>query len=66
MEVEQWAHARMRAAGIPVPRVMTRRAKAYVRRKMRQAVVRGATKFPAEVLRFTGSKQVGRVPNNNR
>lgn len=36
-EAEQWAHERMRAAGVAVPRSMTKRAKAYVARKIRQA-----------------------------
>jgi hypothetical protein len=61
MEAEQWAHARMREAGIPVPRQMTRRAKAYVRRKLRQAFMRGATSFDSRALRFTGSRQIGTV-----
>lgn len=37
MEAEQWAHAKMREHGIPVPRVMTKRAKDYVARKIRHA-----------------------------
>jgi hypothetical protein len=37
MEAEQWAHAKMREAGVPVPRTMTKRAKRYVARKIRQA-----------------------------
>jgi hypothetical protein len=37
MEAEQWAHAKMREAGVPVPRSMTERAKRYVARKIRQA-----------------------------
>src|SRR5258708_6017824 len=42
MEAEKQAHAWMREAGIPVPRAMTKRAKAYVGRKIEQAVRRGA------------------------
>jgi hypothetical protein len=61
LEAEQWAHARMRDAGIPVPRQMTRRAKAYVHRKMRQAFMRGATSFDSKALRFKGSRQIGTV-----
>lgn len=41
-EAEMWAHAKMREHGVPVPRDMTVRAKAYVARKIRQAVRRGA------------------------
>lgn len=37
LEAEQWAHATMRKHGIPVPRVMTKRAKQYVAKKIRQA-----------------------------
>lgn len=59
MEAEQWAHERMRAAGIAVPRAMTRRAKGYVRRKMMQAFIRGAKRFEPEVLKYTGSEQIG-------
>lgn len=55
LEAEQWAHARMREAGIPVPRSMTVRAKAYVRRKLRASVRRGS-KLDAAAVRFTGHK----------
>lgn len=37
MLAEQWAHEKMRAAGVSVPRVMTARAREYVARKIRQA-----------------------------
>jgi hypothetical protein len=36
-EAEKWAHEKMREHGIPVPRAMTKRAKQYVARKIRQA-----------------------------
>jgi hypothetical protein len=36
-EAEKWAHDIMRKEGVPVPRVMTTRAKADVKRKIRQA-----------------------------
>ena len=36
-EAELWAHEKMRENDISVPRSMTVRAKAYVRRKIRQA-----------------------------
>lgn len=50
LEAELWAHEKMRFHGIPVPRSMTIRAKAYVARKIRQAGARAkidpaATKF---------------------
>lgn len=61
VEAEQWAHARMREAGIAVPRQMTKRAKAYVRRKMHQAFARGTKSFDSKALKFTGSRQVGTV-----
>lgn len=41
-EAEVWAHAKMREHGVPVPRVSTRAAKAYVGRKIRQAKRAGA------------------------
>lgn len=42
LEAEQWAHAKMREHGIAVPKVMTARAKAYVGKKIRQALRSGA------------------------
>lgn len=42
MEAEKWAHERMRANGVPVPRSMTKGAKEYVARKIDQAQRRGA------------------------
>lgn len=44
-EAEKWAHDRMRAHGIAVPRIMTSRARSYVRRKIRRAQARGAKKI---------------------
>jgi hypothetical protein len=52
MEAEKWAHKKMREHGVPVPRAMTKRAKAYVRRKIRQARVRGAKHIDREALAF--------------
>lgn len=57
MEAEKWAHARMREAGIPVPRSMTLRAKSYVRRKMKTSVRRGSRLDPT-ALKYIGGKQV--------
>ena len=51
-EAEQWAHAKMREHGIPVPRVMTERAKAYVARKIRQAEKRGAKRIDPAARKF--------------
>lgn len=52
MEAEKWAHEKMREAGVPVPRSMTKRAKAYVGRKIRQAEARGAKHIDAEARRY--------------
>lgn len=57
-EAEQWAHAKMREAGIPVPRTMTKRAKAYVARKITQATRRGAKHIDPNARRFAAK------PNN--
>lgn len=51
-EAEQWAHARMREHGIPVPRAMTQRAKRYVAYKIRQALSRGAKTIDPAASRF--------------
>jgi hypothetical protein len=53
MEAEKWAHAKMREHGVPVPRVMTKRAKRYVARKIRQAKRRGAKRINREALAFS-------------
>jgi len=37
LEAEQWAHAKMREHDVAVPKDMTKRAKEYVGRKIRQA-----------------------------
>ena len=52
MEAEQWAHARMREAGVPVPRAMTNRAKRYVARKIEQATVRGAKTIDPKAVAY--------------
>ena len=56
MECEKWAHARMREAGLLVPRTMTKRAKEYVRYKIIQAANRGCKKFDQGALKFAGLK----------
>jgi hypothetical protein len=56
MEAEKWAHAKMREHGIAVPRQMTKRAKAYVARKIRQAGARGAKRIDREALAFSKSR----------
>ncbi len=52
MEAEKWAHEKMRENGIPVPRQMTKRAKDYVARKIKQATARGAKRIDPEARRF--------------
>lgn len=52
-EAERWAHERMRAAGLAVPREMTRRAKSYVAWKILQARVRGAKVISQEAINFS-------------
>jgi len=52
MEAEQWAHEKMRENDIPVPRSMTKRAKAYVGRKIRQAEARGAKHIDPAARRY--------------
>jgi hypothetical protein len=52
MEAEQWAHEKMRENGVAVPRAMTKRAKAYVERKIKQAVRRGAKRIDPRAKRF--------------
>lgn len=51
-QAEQWAHARMREHGIAVPRVMTVRAKQYVRHKIRQAKRAGASTIDPAAAKF--------------
>jgi hypothetical protein len=51
-EAEQWAHAKMREHKIPVPKAMTQRAKRYVARKIRQAVMSGAKSIDPAASRF--------------
>jgi hypothetical protein len=51
MQAEKWAHEKMRENGVSVPRSMTRRAKKYVARKIRQAVSRGAKTINQEARR---------------
>jgi hypothetical protein len=41
-EAELWAHDKMREAGVAVPKVMTERAKDYVKAKLQKAVKRKA------------------------
>jgi hypothetical protein len=52
MQAEKWAHEKMREHGIAVPRDMTKRAKRYVARKIRQAERHGAKKINAKAKRF--------------
>jgi len=52
-EAERWAHARMRAAGIPVPRLMLENGKRHIRRAIRMALRGGALKVHTEALRWS-------------
>jgi hypothetical protein len=52
LEAEQWAHGALRRHGIAVPRSMTKRAKAYVARKIDQAKRRGAKRINAKAARY--------------
>ena len=52
MQAEQWAHAKMRENGVAVPKVMTKRAKDYVARKIRQALRRGAKTIDPAAKRY--------------
>lgn len=54
-EAEQWAFARMRESGIPIPRKSLRRAKSYVAYKIRQARRHGAKAVDLEAQRWAGS-----------
>ena len=54
-EAEQWAFARMRESGIPIPRKSLRRAKSYVAYKIRQARRRGAKAVDRVAQRWAGS-----------
>lgn len=51
-EAEQWANARMRDAGIAIPRKSLNRGKAYVRYKINQAVSRNAKTLDGAALRW--------------
>jgi hypothetical protein len=55
LEAEQWAHQKMREAGVPVPRSMTQRAKRYVARKIKRALVHGAKWIDPAAEQFAGT-----------
>ena len=58
-EAEQWAHAKMRESGVPVPKDMTKRAKRYVLHKIDQANARGAAAINYDALKFAmGDKKM--------
>lgn len=54
LEAEQWAHARMREAGIPVSRKMVQAAKEHVRNAIWKAVKSGADRIDAKAKKFAG------------
>lgn len=58
LQAEKWAHSKMREHGIPVPRTMTDRAKAYVARKINRAEKRGAKSIDREAQRFASSRNM--------
>lgn len=55
-EAEQWATKTMRAEGIPVPKKMLDRAKAYVTRKVIQAQDRGLKNLNPNIRRYISRK----------
>ena len=59
-EAEQWAHDRMREAGIPVPREMTNGARSYVAFKIRQAQERGAKRIDKKAAAFARIRRDGK------
>jgi hypothetical protein len=58
-EAERWAHARMRAYGVAVPRKMTWRAQHYVATKIRQAERAGAKRIDPDARRFAKNGTIG-------
>lgn len=52
MEAEQWAHRIMRENDVAVPKSMTVRAKAYVRRKIKRAVMNGTKSIDPAARRW--------------
>ena len=56
LEAEKWAHARMRDAGIAVPKDMTKRAKEYVAHKISHAIKSGAKHIDSKAKKFAESK----------
>lgn len=53
-EAEQFAIAKLREHGIPVPKSMLKRAKAYVAYKIRQAERSGAKKIDTKIRNWCG------------
>ena len=53
-EAERWAHAKMREAGLRVPRAMTVRAKAYVARMIHRAIRSGAKHINRAAAEWSG------------
>lgn len=51
-QAEQWAHRTMRAAGIPVPRKETARARRYVAEKIQAALDNGAKHIHPQAAAF--------------
>lgn len=57
LQAEKWAFERMRAHGIPVPRTMTKRAKAHISYAIGKALRRGAKRIDSEARRFALSSR---------
>lgn len=55
-EAEVWAHQTMRAHGIPVPKEMTKRAKAYVARTINRAILSGAKNIDRKARAFASNR----------
>jgi hypothetical protein len=52
LKAERFAHNKMRQLGFSVPRSMTKRAKSYVKHKVRKALRRGLQRINPEVKRY--------------
>jgi hypothetical protein len=57
VEAEQWAFARMREAGIAVPRKALQEARDHVRDAIEKALIRGVRRIEPKAARFAGFKK---------
>lgn len=65
-EAEKWAHDKMHAHGIAVPRKMTSRAGSYVRRKIRRAQARSAKNIDRQAQVFARMTEKDKQRNRSR